>query len=211
MAFTVTFPTQSPPATPVQLAEWLLQEGESHEVEGTDVIALNALPVHFRLPQDAPLSAWIDIDTEVPLMRLVDLLFAISVRVGADVRLTGVGEMTRSTLWMRLADEQDRLRIAAALKEAEQRGQREEVAQRLWTVLATLKKGADLRWDAHAERIVEMIEVGAAGGISQEEACWLADNAAVGDLVPKPVQGYLHLVAIRWLRDAYPGLTDSNG
>ena len=211
MAFTVTFPTQSPPATLEQIGEWLLQEGEPFDVEGSDVASLTALPAQFRLPNDGPLAVWIDLDTEVPLVRLIDLLFAISVRAGADVRLTGVGEMTRATLWMRFADEQDRLRIAAALKVAEQRGQREEVAQRLWSVLATLKTGVDLRWDASHERIVEMIEVGTTGGISQEEACWLVENAEPGDVVPRPVEGYLHMVASRWLRDAYPGLTDPNG
>jgi hypothetical protein len=209
LAFTITFPTIGPRPTPTDVAEWLTEQGEAFDAENPGTFALRALPVHVVLgTDDGPMQAWIDVEVETPLVRLVDLVFALSIRAGADVKLAGAGEMTRARLWVRLADEQDRLRIARAISRSEEHGNREDVLQRLWAVLAVLHPGHDLRWDAQQQRIVEMLEVGGPAGISVDEARWLEEDAVTGDVVPRPVEGYLHVVAWRWLSDAWPGLAE---
>ena len=141
------------------------------------------------------------------LTRMVDVLFDVSVRAGADVSLAGTGEVTRAGLWMRLADEQDRQRIAESLFRAKEHGSGDEVHKRLWAVLAALRKGHDDRWDASSQRIVELVEVGQ--GVSVEEAAWHTENAAVGDEISIPVESHLHILVWRWLSEAYPGIAEA--
>ena len=170
------------------------------------------MPLPVRLvvsPDDASMQAQIEVTANAPLVRLVDLMFSLSIKAGADVRLAGEGAVTRAELWMRLTDEQDRIRIAEALRRASERGSAEEVLNRLWAVLAMLAPGRDIRWDAAHERIVELREVGEPGGISLEEAAWHQSDASMGDVIPVPVRGYLHMLAWRWFSEAYPGLAES--
>lgn len=210
MALTVTFPTSGPP-TPVQtLAAWLTERGEPF-TEGEDSVALRALPVRFvSSPLNASLQAQLEVVTSMPLTRLVDTLFEVSVRAGADVNLAGHGPITRPHLWLLLADEQDRMRIAAGLRRAREHGNADEVHKRLWAIVAAVRGGHDDRWDATAERVVEMLEVGDA--VSVEQARWHAPDPnvdpKVGDAVAVPVSGYVHCLVWRWLSEAYPGLAD---
>ncbi|MBX2800053.1 MAG: hypothetical protein KTR31_20415 [Myxococcales bacterium] len=208
MAFTVTFPASSPTCDVSTLGEWLKERGEPFVDEGEDTLVLRALPVRFvASPDNASLRAHLDITANVALQRMVDVIFEVSVRAGADVRLAGHGEMTRPAMWMLLADEQDRLRIAESLRRAEELGSRDEIYQRMWGVLATLRDGRDDRWDAQAERIVERVEVGA--DISVERAAWHSEGVQVGDEVSVPVVGYLHSLVWRWLSEAYPGIAEA--
>ncbi len=128
-------------------------------------------------------------------------------RAGADVRLVGHGAVTRSLLWMLLADEQDRLRITGALQRAEEHGHRDEVYKRMWGVLSTLRTGHDDRWDTASERVVECVEVG--DGISLEEAAWHTEDPKSGDQIRIPVAGFLHCLVWRWLSEAYPGIAEA--
>jgi hypothetical protein len=189
---------------------WLRERGEPFETTGSTV-HLRALAMHVEVaPDQASMKAQLDVSSMIDLTRAVDLIFDLSVRAGADVRLSGVGEVTRGGLWVRLADEQDRLRIAEALDRADQHGNREEVGQRLWQVVAALRPGHDDRWDAAARRIVELREVGAADGISLQDACWHADNPKPGDVIAVDVPGSAHSLAWRWLSEAYPGLAETD-
>ena len=213
MAFTVRFPTSGPCPPPQAVANWLTAHGEPFEAEGDDTLTLRALPVRFVAASDAEtMLAHLEVNSTVPLTRVVDLLFGISVEAGADVRLTGEGEITRSALWMRLADEQDRIRIAETLRRAQDHGNGDEVLTRLWAVVAGLRPRRDDRWDATSARIVEMREVGVEGGISLEDAQWHAENPEIGDVVAVPVHNshHIHTLAWRWLSEAYPGLAESH-
>lgn len=213
MAFTVRFPTSGPCPTPERVAAWVNAHGEPYEFEGDHTLALRALPVQFVAAPDADaLVAYLDVTAWVPLARLVDLLFGISVEAGADVRLAGQGEITRAALWMRLADEQDRVRIAEALRRAEDHGNRDEVLTRLWAVVATFRARHDDRWDVVRERIVEMREVGGDEGIDTDEASWFADDPKTGDVVGVPVDHgqFMHCLAWRWLNETYPGIAESH-
>jgi hypothetical protein len=203
LAFTVTFPTNRALPAPAEIAGWLTEQGEPYDAEGP-AFALTALPV--RIVVGDGLQAWVEVTADAALARLVDLLFALSVHAGADVRLAGVGPVSRASLWMRLADEQDRVRIGAALAEAEVHGNATEVGQRLWAIVSAIGPGRDLRWDVAKARIVEIVEVGA--GISEAEAGFLVEGARSGDVVARPVDGYVHILAWRWLSEAYPGLTE---
>ena len=114
MAFTVTFPTSGPPTPVSTLAEWLTERGEPYVAEGEDTLVLRAVPVRFvASPQNVSLQAQLEVVPKLALTRLVDTLFEVSVRAGADVNLAGHGPITRPHLWLLLADEQDRMRIAA--------------------------------------------------------------------------------------------------
>jgi hypothetical protein len=208
LAFTVSFPTSGPLPEVGDLASWLTEQGEPFEQDGPETITLRGLPVRIVHEGDA-IRAQLGLTPAVPLTRLVRLLFDLSVRVGADVRLAGVGEVTRASLWLRLADEQDRLRLADALAQAASSSHRDEIFHELWSILASLGQGRDLRWDAAAQRIVELKEVGAPDGISVDEAAWHADRPVPGDQVPVPVGGQLHLVAWRWLAEAWPNLMEA--
>jgi hypothetical protein len=205
MAFTITFPTSGPAPTMDAISSWLVADGEPFEDEGPGTVSLRALPVRLVLRKGA-LQAWIEVTPDAPLSRVVDLLFSLSMEAGSDVRLVGTGEVTRPQLWVRLADEQDRMRINRALDEAEVHGNHAEVLQRLWAVLTEVGKGRDLRWDPTAGRVVEFVEVGVPGGLPTEEAHWLSEDPHTGDLVARPVEGALHLLLWRWLSEAYPGL-----
>lgn len=205
MAFTITFPTSQPPTPVATLADWLTEQGEPFVAEGDDTLVLRALPVRFVASQkDASLKAQLEIVPDMPLTRLIDTLFEVSMRAGADVNLAGHGPVTRPGLWLRLADEQDRLRIARALGRAREHGNADGVHKRLWALIDCMRRDHEDRWDAAKERIVEMVEVGE--GVSLEQAQWHVEDPKIGDTIPVPVTGFLHSLAWRWLSEAYPGL-----
>ena len=171
------------------------------------------MPVQFVAAPDADtMLAHLEVTSTVPLSRVVDLLFGMSVEAGADVRLAGEGEITRSGLWMRLADEQDRIRIAEALNRAQDHGNAEEVMTRLWAIVAALRPNRDDRWEAATGRIVEMKEVGAEDGIDLDSARWHVEEPQLGDVVAVPVHNshHIHTLAWRWLNEAYPGLAETH-
>ena len=208
MAFTVTFPATGPTCTVPDLSEWLTERGEPFTVDGDDTVVLRALPVRFVASQkSASLVAHLEVTSSVALSRMVDVLFDVSVRAGADVSLAGTGEVNRAGLWMRLADEQDRLRLAESLERAREHGSADEVYKRLWAVLATLRQGHDDRWDAAKQRVVERVEVGK--GMSVEEAAWHVENPQLGDEISIPVRSHLHTLVWRWLSEAYPGIAEA--
>lgn len=209
MSFTVTFPTSGLCPSNEQVASWLKDYGEPFECDGTDGVVLRALPVRFVTASDQTfLKAKLEVNSIVPLARVVSLLFHISVEAGADVRLDGSGGTTRSGLWMMLADEQDRVRIAEALRRAEEHGNREDINTRLWAVIGTLRPNCDDRWDVKKRRIVELHEVGE--GISLSQAAWHADSPQLGDVVGVPVDHshHVHTLVWRWLSEAYPSLAE---
>lgn len=206
VAFTVTFPTSGPLPDAAALASWLTEQGEPFEHEQPQSLTLRALPVRLAF-EHASIQATVDIHSAVPLTRLVNLLFALSHRLGADVRLVGVGEVTRSALWYRFADEQDRLRIREAIGRSAAHNNRDELLRTLWSVLGTLGGDRDWRWDILKDRVVELAEVGAPGGITVEEAAWHTTTAHPGDTVAIPVRGNVHILAWRWLKEAYPSLS----
>lgn len=209
MAFSVTFPTTGPPCPCRTLAEWLTEVGEPFVPEGEDTLVLRALPMRLvSSPAQASVQAHLDVTAGAALSRMVDTLFDISMRAGADVNLLGHGPVTRSELWLRLADEQDRLRIGQALRRAREHGNADDVHKRLWGLVAALRPGHDDRWDAAAERVVEMVDVGEQ--ISVEQARWHAEDAKTGDVVAVPVAGHLHCLVWRWLSEAWPGLAESD-
>jgi hypothetical protein len=189
--FTVTFPASGPPASVDELGGWLTARGEAFVVED-GLLALRALPLRFATARRKALEAVVEVNESVPLSRLVDVLFEISVRAGSDVNLVGHGPIGRAELWLRLADEQDRLRIAAALERARIHNQHDDIHHRLWAVVASLRPDHDDRWDTREQRIVE-----------------LEDTGKEGEAVPVPItaQG-LHCLTWRWLSEAYPGITD---
>ncbi len=205
MAYTISFPTNGPLPGIDDIARWLTEQGEPFEVDGDNQLTLRALPVRLEF-DPATIMAFVDLHPKVPLTRLVNLLFELSVRLGSDVRLVGVGEVNRPGLWFRFADDQDRLRIAAALAQSEAHNNREAILQGLWQALGTLGQGHDWRWDVHKESVVQMMEVGAEDGIDVEQAAWHTENPQPGQVLPVPVQGDVHILAWRWLSEAYPSL-----
>lgn len=204
MAFTVTFPTAGTVPTPRELQDWLIEKGEPYDDDGA-TLTLRALPLRI-VHADTGLTGWIEVTARAPLSRLVDLLFALSVRAGSDVKLAGVGGVTRAALWMQLADEQDRVRLAAALERTAEHGNGDDVGQRLWALLSAIHPGRDLRWDANARRVVELVEVGQ--GMSVDEARWILEDARPGDVVPKPVPGPVHVIAWRFVSQCWPALCE---
>jgi hypothetical protein len=207
LGHTVTFVTHGSPPDANQIAAWLTAQGEPMEQE-EGRLSLRALPLELLVPVSGPVQARIALETDTPLARLVPLLFRLSLELGADVVLAGKGSVTRASMWLQLADAQDRLRIAAALDRAEDRGRGDEVSRALWAVLAASGDGRELVWDRRLQRIVELREVGAPGGIPVDEAVWHSADVEPGDVVHAPVGGYLHTVAWRWLAAAYPGLCE---
>ncbi|MFT4625141.1 MAG: hypothetical protein ACI8PZ_003807 [Myxococcota bacterium] len=205
VSFEVRFPTTVQPMERDTLSAWLLERGEPATVDA-EVVALKALPVVFATV-DELLCARLQITASLPLTRLVDMLFDLSMEVGSDVELQGAGQVTRAKLWLTLADEQDRIRLGEALERAKEHSNCMEVLRRLWSVVNSLREGHDDRWDAAARQIVEMREVGE--GISVEAARGYGDDPAVGDEVAVPVAGHLHTLAWRWFSDSYPGLAES--
>lgn len=207
MAFTLTFPTTAELPPPEEVADWLRQRGEPLEVLEGGMVQLRALALRFEVEPDV-VRAHLDVTAELPLTRVVDLLFDLSIFLGADVRLTGTGEVTRGRLWMALADEQDRARIAKALERAADLGRLEEVGKKLWQIVSAVRPGCDDRWDREVGQIVELKEVGATDGISLADAAWHSEDPQAGDVIPVPVEGSVHTLAWRWLSEAYPGLAE---
>lgn len=211
MAFTVTFPTAGLPPHAERVAEWLTERGEPFEQEGPQILSLRALPVRILVGDKGGLRAHLEVTPNAPLSRVIELLFALSFLAGADVKLVGTGAVTRAGLWMRLADEQDRQRVAHAIERAGEHGNQDNVLNRLWRIIASLRPDKDDRWDMQQKRIVELREIGQPGGISVEEAAWHTDEPESGEVVALPVEGeYLHTLAWRWLSEAYPGLAEVN-
>ena len=207
MPFLVTFPTSEPMCTVEQVCSWLTERGEPHVCDG-DVVQLRAVTMEFVAGEDQEaLRCQIQVTSTAPLTRMVDIVFEVSVLAGADVHLVGTGAVGRAVLWMQLADEQDRLRIAESLQRAAHSSHRDEILRRLWGVLAAARNGHDDRWDAASNRVVEMVEVG--DRISVEVAAWHADDPQPGDEIAVPVKGLLHCLAWRWLSEAYPGIAEA--
>jgi len=208
VAFTVTFPTSEPMCRAEELAAWLTDRGEPFRRDG-DLVAMRAVSVDFVAGDDQQaLRCQIHVTSAAPLTRIVDTVFDVSVRARADVHLVGVGAVSRAVLWMRLADEQDRQRVAESLQRAAQSSHRDEIMRRLWGVLAAARSGHDDRWDAETNRVVELLEVG--DGISVADAAWHADEPQPGDVIRVPVgEGLLHCLAWRWLSEAYPGIAEA--
>ena len=212
MAFTVQFLTSGPCPTAEQVGDWLTMHGEPFEVDESSALVLRALPATFRIQPGSGLCAELGVTATVPVSRVVHLVFGVSVEAGADVTLAGAGEITRSTLWMWLADEQDRIRISETLERSRDHGNSEEVLTRFWAVVSALRPKRDDRWDVGSERIVEMLEVGVPGGISLEQASARHPEARPGDAVAMPIDNsaHIHCLAWRWLSEAYPGLAESH-
>jgi len=190
--------------TVAELDRWLTEWGEATTVEERSV-GLRSLPVRFTTHPDRPVRADVSIGPRTALSKLVAVLFDLSAWLGSDVCLETA--VTRAVLWLRLADEQDRQRLASALDRADEHGSREEVLQRLWAFLAVIHKGRDLRWDAAHRQVVEMLEVG--DGVSREEARSIRADARTGEVIRKPVgPGGVHVLAWRWMSDNYPGLSE---
>jgi hypothetical protein len=210
MAFTVVFPTNGEALSPEEVANWLTERGEPFDQDTPKTLALRALPVRLVIGENDYIHAHIEVTSGVPLSRMLEMLYALSCLARADVRLLGVGEVSRSQLWLRLADEQDRLRINGAVDRASESGQREELLHQLWPVIAAIREGSDDRWDVRRGRIVELKEVGTEDGIGIDEAAWHIDNPVEGATVGLPVEGTsIHTLAWRWLTDTYPGIAES--
>ena len=191
------------------MSGWLTDRGEAFELEGPSTVALRAMPVRFVVsPDQEALQAHLEITATVPLSRMVDMLFGLSVDAGADVRLAGFGEITKAALWMVLADEQDRIRIAETLERAKEHGDINQLMKRMWAVVSALRPNCDDRWDAQRRRIVRLREIGGGEGLSIEEAQWHAEDPQAGDVVPVPVEGsdHIHSLTWRWLSEAYPSI-----
>lgn len=199
----VAFRTTTPPASARDLSAWLTEIAEPC-TEEPDRVTLRALPARLSL---APLAAEVSVQEWTPVVRLVDVLFEVAARAGADLDLDG-RVVNRSDLWLVLAEEQDRLRIAAALRRARARGNADEIHRRLWSVLASLRPGHDNRWDTTHERVVELVEVVEPPPAGDAESERFASDPATGDLVQRPVPGPIHLLVWRWLSEAYPGVCE---
>ncbi|MBN2800278.1 MAG: hypothetical protein JXX28_14150 [Deltaproteobacteria bacterium] len=211
MTFTLDFPSRSPAPGVDVIADWLTHQGEPFEQNGPSPLSLKALPLRILVnAAEQTLKAQLEINPEVPLQRMVDLVFFLSVQVGADVELRGRGTVRRADLWLRLADEQDRMRIAEAGARAGDRGNQERVFKDLWQVIASTSPGRDVRWDNGRRQIVELLEVGEPEGISVAEAKVLAGHAEDGDVVGVPVTEPPHCLAWRWLSTANPTLVESH-
>lgn len=200
MSFTLSFPTQAEPPALVELAAWLVEEGEAATVDAeAGEVALRAVPLRLALVAGAGVRASLDVVSGSPISRTVRVVFALAARLGADVRLVGTGLVDRAALWLRLADEQDRLRLAHALARAEDHPQGDEILRGLWSTLTAFAPERAVRWDTLRERVVELRE--------------LVDDpdASSPDTVPVPLDPPVHLVAWRWLAEAWPTLADPRG
>ncbi len=206
MSFELRFKTVAEGMDLDALTAWLLERGEP-AVPIEQSLGLKALPVVFE-HRGSALCAVLDITGACPLTRLVDMLFDLSMEVGADIELSGRGDVSRSRLWLVLADEQDRVRLADALERSREHSNCMEVLRRLLSVVNSLRPGRDDRWDAARSCIVEFVEVGAEG-LSLSEARRHQADAEVGDEVGVPVEGHLHTLAWRWFSASYPGLAES--
>lgn len=203
MAHTLIFTTVGPLPSLSELEAWMTEQGEPFVHEDRHTLCLRALPLRLVLGTEG-LRGEVELGEDVPLSRLVRVIFDLALRVGSEVRLAGTGPVGRPDLWVRFADEQDRRRIARALERADQRGHKEEVLTSLWALLCTLGHGQDLRWDPNTSSIVEVRDVRHtrdldAVSISEEEP------TPIGT-VSVPVHGELHVLVWRWLSEAFPSL-----
>ncbi len=187
----LSFPSIVPCPPSERLGAWLAQRGEPCAID-QERVTLRALPVSFVAPAGiGSLTSGVDITADLPITRLVDLLFDVSVLVGADVHLIGHGEVTRSYLWLAMVDEVDRKRLAGAVRRAEEHGNKQDVLQRLWALASTLCPGCDVRWDAQRRRFME-----------------LREETGENHLVQVPPDRMLHVLAWRWLTDAWPAVAE---
>ncbi len=208
MPFTLRFPTAGPLPAPDDIASWLTEQGEPFEHDETAGLALRALPLHLHLDPGG-IRASVDLAPNTPLPRLIRVLFDLSMRLGADVLLAGVGEVRRPELWLHLSGEQDRLRISVALDQAAAHHVRDEVLTNFWALLSAMGQGRDLRWDFARSAIVQIREV----RVPNEERAADSEEPDTDtdpmESVSLPVEGQLHVLAWRWLSEAYPSLTSS--
>ncbi len=197
MPFTLTFPTTAAVPDLDTLEAWLTEQGEPFLRDAPTVVSLRALPLRLVRGADGALHGQVQVEPTTPLSRLVRVAFDLSVHLRADVVLTERAtetlgtRVTRPGLWLALADEQDRLRIAAALQAAEQHASRDDVLTAFWTLLGALAPGRDLRWDATAARVMEIRE---------------GDERSDDRRDARPAPRYVHTVAWRWLSEAWPHL-----
>lgn len=200
MTVTLKFPTEGTLPPVQEISSWLTEQGEPFEFEGGETIVLRALPVRVHV---APvgLQASVNITATTPLPRLVRLVFDLSMRLGSDVHVIGPrgGPVHRAELWLRLSDEQDRLRIADALEKAASHHVRDEILSEFWAILAAVGMGRDIRWDFQQRSIVEIKELPRAQTLDD-------DSDITGTLISLPVEGPLHVLAWRWMAQAYPSL-----
>lgn len=188
MSLVAILHTAGPMPTVDVLERWLTEQGEPYVREG-DQLALRALPLTLEPSAESVLHAMLDVGVQTPLVRVVDLLFDLSVVAGTDVVVEGL-TLTRAELWLRLAEEQDRRFIRAALEQAAERGTLDDVMRRLWAILSALQPGQDVRWNADHGTIVQLHEeTGAARSVDPSR--------------------HLHTLVRRWLAEAYPSLLET--
>jgi len=207
MKFVLRFPSLLSEVGAEGLQEWLKERGEPCDLTEEGQVVLQAMPLNFTM-QDTQWTAEAKVEPAVPLSRLVDLLFATSMHLGSDVLLDAVGPMGRPDLWLLWADEQDRQRLARALVVARDTGNSNEILKRLWSIIHTLRKGHDDRWDVSWERIVEMVPVGD-DGMALAEARRLQPAIEEGGEIAVPVGGFLHTLVWRWFSETYPSMAES--
>ena len=211
MAYTVSFPTSGSQLPIDDVAQWLTENGEPFTREGPESLVLRAVPVTLLVRETGTRRAHVDVTAAVKLARMVEVLYEFALLSGSDVCLAEEGKMTRGQLWLRFSDEQDRMRIAEALKRADAMGRLTTISQAMWGVLAATLPGRDVRWDTGRECVVELLEVGAdsdnPGGISTEDAAWHTEEPKAGDVIARPIEpGYSHTVLWRWLSETHPSI-----
>lgn len=210
MAYTVSFPHRGDAPNIDDVATWLTENGEPFTQQGAESLQLRAVPITIVVRETGTTRAHMEISADVKLDRMVEVLYNFALHIGADVHLSDAGKITRGELWLRLADEQDRHRVAEALERADSMGKKAGISRALWGVLAAVVPGRDVRWDAKRACVVELLEVGDANGISHEEACWHCEDPQMGDIVARPLeQGYPHITLWRWLSESHPSLTNA--
>ena len=98
MAITVTFPTNRPLCTIDELSAWLSDRGEPFASDD-ESIHLRAFPMRFvAAGEQATLKCHIEVTPGMPVQRMVDVVFHVSVQAGADVHVAGEGQRSRATL-----------------------------------------------------------------------------------------------------------------
>jgi len=203
MSFLFTFPraTRDDDDAPEDLEAWLTGQGEPFEPDDVAGLRLRALPVVLTSDVEG-LRAEVDPSPQVPLPRLIGLLFDLALWLGTDMHL-GQLPIDRAVAWLRLADEQDRNRIAQAISRAGPRT--DEVLTGLWRVLRALGRNHDLRWDPTALAIVEVRIWSDGEEITAAEA---TEETDPGALITFRVHDGLHIFAWRWLAETWPALTN---
>lgn len=191
-----------------ELTAWLAALGEPFEPPEDGAVRLRALPVVLhRAP--GSLEAEILLTPSVPLSRLLALIYDLALQAGAEVALLADdpdhphAATERATAWLRFADEQDRLRIGRAIGRAEART--DDLLRGLWDILVALGRGRDLRWHPTRARIVE---VDASDLDSREDPTLSEEEATDPLLVVRAVEPGTHILAWRWLTEAWPSVTD---